>query len=237
MMCAQRVKVKFEDSMMLLPVEFPLRILKVLSNIEQPKLRLVTLDKMSSDAKFDMLLRAGVRDPFDQLVDGPVRGEQQLSPASVDAWVRMLRLSLKDKGNRVSVLESILVSKIAIVACRDEGTPLMRCSELEETHDMRLMHLIYAFENYEVLILPIYMSGHFTCMSIWRLRSTVGQCPCLLRSCQWVSVCALCPLVSAHVCAPSPSPSPPLPFSSLPSLSPLPSPICSSLPPALCEAR
>ena len=40
--------------------------------------------------------------------------------------------------------------------------------------------MMYAVENYEVLILPIYMRGHFTCMSIWRLRSRVGQCPCLV---------------------------------------------------------
>ena len=164
------VLVKFEGVTFLAPVELPLRILKIPLDTETPPLKIKTVDKMTNEMKLGMLIRCGVRDPFTQHPDGPQPGEKTLSPTSIDAWVRVFRLSMKDTlPGRVSVVESTLVQMIVLVALKDESGPFgLRCADLQESHELRCRYLRNEFFKHEVLIVPIFMSGHFTCMSVWR---------------------------------------------------------------------
>ena len=73
---------------------------------------------------------------------------------------------------RVSVLETTLVGLIATVVLRDEAAPFgMGWQDLEEKHEVRCKRLHREFEQHEVLVVPIYAGGHFTCMSVWRCET------------------------------------------------------------------
>ncbi len=90
------VSVNFDKATSMSAVRMPWCILGLRVEPEKKSaVRVKTLDKLSNEAKFEMLLRAGIESPFERAPEMLNAAEEMMSPHQLDAWLRMWRLSLR----------------------------------------------------------------------------------------------------------------------------------------------
>ena len=121
-----------------------------------------TVDKMTSEANFELLTRSGIKSPFERAPEEPLASEEMLSPYHIDAWVRMWRLGLKGE-KKVTIMECSFLSMISAVSLkRDDNAYGMNAKDLEPQHEKRMSYLKREWDEHDCLVLPVYEGMHFT---------------------------------------------------------------------------